>query len=520
MKNKIIFILLFLVSICGLASCKKHTCKFDQEVAEEQFLCKEASCDTIALYYYSCTCGKKGDLVFSYGTFTEHKYDNGKIVGDPILIEGTDEAECSIEYKCTVCEDKKVVTETRKVSELPPVDEPTSDNPTGDEPTTDNPTGDEPTADNPTVDEPTQGGDVTPEQELTLVESLVVDKAYKLSFFSTAKNSAYYFIGTMKDFYGATSTNPAEGVDVKVEAVTGGYSLYFMNSSNVKQYINIETSGTHINFVFRNTASTVWTWDATLKTLVGAHEQNTYFMGTYENYTTFGMSAIDKAQTSYVAQLFIYNPNASGNTPTPDEPTQGGDVTPEQPTESSIQKVLDAAKNLADGQTLDNQTASGTVKSIDKAYDPKYGDITITITDGVAEILAYQVKGDCAATLKVGDSVTITGQIKNYQGTIEFFKAAIILNSTTPGVPETPVVDELKNVVFKDVEEVYVSGKTYSITATNIPTGYTVEYVGNNVTGSGNHLVTAKFYDAQQNLVGTLYAYIKVSYQVEFPEIQ
>jgi hypothetical protein len=84
---------------------------------------------------------------------------------------------------------------------------------------------------------------------------------------------------------------------------------------------------------------------------------------------------------------------------------------------------------------------------------------------------------------------------------------------------DTPVVDALKNVKFNSIEEVYVAGKTYSIAATNIPTGMTVEYVGNNVTGAGNHLVTANFYDAEHNLIGSLYAYIKVVYQVEFPEI-
>ena len=72
---------------------------------------------------------------------------------------------------------------------------------------------------------------------------------------------------------------------------------------------------------------------------------------------------------------------------------------------------------------------------------------------------------------------------------------------------------------FESIEEIYVNGKTYSISATNIPSNLTVEYVGNNVTGAGNHLVTANFYDQDHNLIGSLYAYIKVVYQVEFPEI-
>ena len=89
----------------------------------------------------------------------------------------------------------------------------------------------------------------------------------------------------------------------------------------------------------------------------------------------------------------------------------------------------------------------------------------------------------------------------------------------TSTAPDASVTEALKDVVFQSVEETYVKDKTYSITATNIPAGLTVEYVGNNVTGAGNHLVTANFYDANHNLIGSIYAYIKVVYQVEFPEI-
>ena len=408
-------------------------------------------------------------------------------------------------------------------------DEPTVDNPTEgtDEPTVDNPTEgtDEPTIDNPTQgggDEPTQGDDL-PDQLLTLVENPEINKAYKLSFYSTAKSTSYYFIGSMNQYYGASSTNPAEGVDVKLESVTGGYNLYFLNSSNKKQYINIETSGTHINFVFGDTATTVWTWDSSLKALVGEHDGTTYFIGTFDNYVTFGMAAIDKANSSYVAQLFIYNPNASGNGGSTDEPTEGGD-TGNTPAESEIQKVLDEAANLAANATLTgDRTLTGTIKTILEPYTDQYQNISFILTDGVADIEVHRGKGTGIENLAVGDTVTVTGTIKNYNGEkIEFDKPSLVVNSSgnQGGVtPDTPVVDALKTVVFVSKEEVYVSGKTYSISATNIPTDLTVEYVGNNVTGAGNHLVTANFYDSENNLVGTLYAYIKVVYQVEFPEI-
>ena len=35
-------------------------------------------------------------------------------------------------------------------------------------------------------------------------------------------------------------------------------------------------------------------------------------------------------------------------------------------------------------------------------------------------VMAYRLKGDGADKLAVGDTITVTGTIKNYQGTIEF----------------------------------------------------------------------------------------------------
>ena len=512
MKNKLLIALLILVSMLGLASCRiKTETPTQPEVTETPI-------KSYSIGFYTFEKVEAPAIINNVTKIPSNlpvlEVEGFKFEGwyydfsftKPVRIGDELENNVTLYAKFTVVVDSNT-----------PTDEPTTDVPTqgGDEPTTDVPTqgGDE-----PTTDVPTQGGEELPDQELTLVENPEVNKAYKLSFYSTAKSTSYYFIGTMQDYYGATSTNPAEGVDMKLETVTGGYSLYFLNSSNTKQYINIETSGTHINFVFRNTASTVWTWDSSLKALVGVHNGATYFMGTYENYTTFGMSAIDKAPTSYVAQLFIYNPNASGGTtPTPEQPT-------DTPAESEIQKVLDEAANLAADATLSgDRTLTGTIKTIIEPYTADYKNISFILTDGIADIEVHRGKGTGIENLTVGDTVTVTGTIKNYKGEkIEFDKPTLVVNgsSSNPDNPtDTPVVDALKNVKFESIEEIYEKGKTYSIAATNIPTGMTIEYVGNNVTGAGNHLVTANFYDAEHNLIGSLYAYIKVVYQVEFPEI-
>ena len=126
-------------------------------------------------------------------------------------------------------------------------------------------------------------------------------------------------------------------------------------------------------------------------------------------------------------------------TPTPETPEVTPTPTPETPTptpapaESEIQKILDEAATLADGAKLEGyRTATGTVKEIKDAYSDQYKNITFVLTDGVADILVFRSKGDCAASLKVGDKVTATGEIINYGGTIEFQYASL----TVPAVED------------------------------------------------------------------------------------
>lgn len=86
--------------------------------------------------------------------------------------------------------------------------------------------------------------------------------------------------------------------------------------------------------------------------------------------------------------------------------------------------ILDAAKLLQQGEKLENVTLTGVVKSIDEAYSEKYGNVTLTIeVEGMA-IQCYRMKGDAAATAKVGDELVVTGSLENYKGTVRFSSGA------------------------------------------------------------------------------------------------
>ena len=86
--------------------------------------------------------------------------------------------------------------------------------------------------------------------------------------------------------------------------------------------------------------------------------------------------------------------------------------------------LLDAAYTLEDGLTMTNPcTMTGVINKIDTPYSADYKNITVTIVVGGDEarpIMCYRLKGEGAEALAVGDTITVTGTIKNYKGTIEF----------------------------------------------------------------------------------------------------
>ena len=148
----------------------------------------------------------------------------------------------------------------------------------------------------------------------TYVTEVEVGKAYKLGLYSTEKGAEQYFSGTMTGYYGATDTNFANGVDVFVESVSGGYRMYFMNSSNQKQYINLVVSGTYRNFTFSSTATTVYTWDSAKNAMKTTLENEVCYIGTYGSYFTMGVLQSSKLKdTDYIARLYTMNGGSQDN---------------------------------------------------------------------------------------------------------------------------------------------------------------------------------------------------------------
>ena len=126
--------------------------------------------------------------------------------------------------------------------------------------------------------------------------------------------------------------------------------------------------------------------------------------------------------------------HGSGNTTSTTIPSAGPTTQPTTaPTQAQLQLVTDQEKILADAFALGkNETTpyiaqlTGMVTSIDKEYNDQHGSISVWITVGGQRILCYNMKGSSKGQVKEGDTITVTGVIKNFyyegdtKGKVEF----------------------------------------------------------------------------------------------------
>ena len=88
-------------------------------------------------------------------------------------------------------------------------------------------------------------------------------------------------------------------------------------------------------------------------------------------------------------------------------------------------EIVDAAYTLINGETIEKSiTLSGVITKVNTEYSSTYKNVTVTIkvtdADETKPIMCFRMKGDGADLVGVGDTITVTGTIKNFEGTIEF----------------------------------------------------------------------------------------------------
>ncbi len=121
-------------------------------------------------------------------------------------------------------------------------------------------------------------------------------------------------------------------------------------------------------------------------------------------------------------------------------------------------EILEAAYGLGEGQSLPyNATLTGKIIRVDTKWSSQYKNITVTIAvEGHEDkpIMCYRLKGDGAEDLCIEDTITVSGVLKNYYGTIEF-DAGCTLVDVVPG-PRTPITfAEQPSDILKIMQDAY-----------------------------------------------------------------
>ena len=118
--------------------------------------------------------------------------------------------------------------------------------------------------------------------------------------------------------------------------------------------------------------------------------------------------------------------------------------------------VVDAAYALESGESLNGITLTGVIGKIDDAYSEQYDNITVTIViDNRVDqpIQCFHLKGEGCDTLAVGDKITVTGNIVNYNGTIEFNSGCTLDSKTTATAEEIAIAKFAFVELAKEVTE-------------------------------------------------------------------
>ncbi len=130
---------------------------------------------------------------------------------------------------------------------------------------------------------------------MEVVKEVKTDTAFKFALVQGNLEKTLFFAGSMSGNYLATTEDAVAAEDVYVEAVEGGYRLYFF-AGETKTYIDIyeyNTGKAGIRLTTEPTA--VYTWNADLHIFIANVAGEDRYLGTYNTYNTISASA-----TSYI----------------------------------------------------------------------------------------------------------------------------------------------------------------------------------------------------------------------------
>lgn len=277
------------------------------------------------------------------------------------------------------------------------------------------------------------------------------EKAYKFYLDHVSLGQTLYATGeTQNDKFLITTTDPKAAPDFFVEADGEGSKFYFEKDGK-KMYIKAsitvdEASGKVSKFLsYSETEGTTWIYKSEVNAWFTTIDKAEYVIGTYGTYNTMSLSdasymTVESTGVSQFPAGIIEKATAESKDPAADVVIY---KTPAEIVNAAYE--LDLGEILSAGHTY---TLTGTVTDIPSPYDPGYGNATIVIVvEGLTDkpIECFRIKGTGVENVKVGDKITVSGQILKYDnktetGKVEFNAGCKLeaVNGSAPVVTDKP----------------------------------------------------------------------------------
>ncbi len=141
--------------------------------------------------------------------------------------------------------------------------------------------------------------------------------------------------------------------------------------------------------------------------------------------------------------------------------------------------IYEEASKLANNAKLDGTfTMTGVITSVDTPYSADHKNVTVTILVDGYKFQCYRLAGEGADVIKVGDTLTVTGEISAYNKKVQFAQGTTIVSYKAPAATK-----DLYDAAAQLANNVKLDG-TYLMTGviTVVDTPYSAEHKNVTVT--------------------------------------
>ena len=170
-----------------------------------------------------------------------------------------------------------------------------------------------------------------------------------------------------------------------------------------------------------NSYAITWTTDAA--------EENVKIVPGDDGMVTIDINETNPEEVSYTLTATIADDKGNTETVTLNRRTPAAVIVDAG---MSYEEIVEAGYKLPEGIAMEEKLRLfGTITKIDTPWDAGYKNITVTIQVPGREdkpIQCYRLSGEGADGLAVGDTITVTGTLKNYMGKVEFDQGCEVID--------------------------------------------------------------------------------------------